>query len=48
MLNCHQKYTFFAGIWLSGVKKVDEAIAEGVDNCGPVKTIHKGFCIDTL
>ena len=26
----------------------EEAMAEGVDYCGPVKTIHKGFCLATL
>ena len=23
-------------------------MAEGVEYCGPVKTIHKGFCLATL
>ena len=34
--------------WFSGVKTAEEAMAEGVDYCGPAKTIHKDFCITTL
>ena len=30
------------------MKTAGEAMDEGVDYCGPVKTINKGFCIDTL
>ena len=30
------------------MKTADEAIAEGVNYCGPVKTIHKWFCLSTL
>ena len=26
----------------------EEAMAEGVNYFGPVKTIHKSFCLDTL
>ena len=40
--------THFADSWFSGVKKVEEAMAEGVDYCGLEKTIHKGFCLATL
>ena len=40
--------TYFSGIWFSGVKTAEEAMAEGVDYFGPVKTIHKGFCLSTL
>ena len=41
--------TYFADIWLNGLKTAgeamaQEAMAEGLDYCGPVKTIHKGFC----
>ena len=39
---------YFADSWFSGVKTAEEAMAEGVDYCGPVKTIHKGFCLVTL
>ena len=30
------------------MKTAEEVMAEGVDYCGPVKTIHKRFCLDTL
>ena len=39
---------YFAYIWFSSVKTTEEMAAAGVDYCGPVKTIHKGFCLDTL
>ena len=39
---------YFSDIWFSVVKIYEEAIAEGVDYCGQVKTSHKGFCLDTL
>ena len=35
--------TYFTDIWFSSVKNVEEVMAEGVDFCGLVKTIHKGF-----
>ena len=40
--------TYFADIWFSYVKKDEEAMAAGVDFCGPTKTNHKGFCLDIL
>ena len=40
--------TYFSDSWFRGVKTAEEAMAEGVDYCGPVKTTHKGFCLDTL
>ena len=40
--------TYFANSWFSGVKMAEEAMAEGVDYCGPVKTSHKGFCLAIL
>ena len=33
--------TYFSDSWFSGVKMADEAMAQGVDNCGPTKTDHK-------
>ena len=33
----------FTYIWFSGVKIVEEAISEGVDYCGTIKTSHKVF-----
>ena len=39
---------YFSDIWFSVVKISEEAIAEGVDYCGQVKTSHKGFCLATL
>ena len=35
--------TYFYYRWFSSVKMSEEAIAAGVDYCGPVKTIHKVF-----
>ena len=40
--------THFSNRWFSGVKTADEAMAEGVDHCGPVKTIHKELCLAAL
>ena len=40
--------TYFSDSWLSSVKTFDEAMAAGVDHCGPAKKIHKGFCLATL
>ena len=40
--------TYFADSWFGSVKNDEEAMAAGVDYCGLVKTIHKGFCIATL
>ena len=40
--------TYFSDIWFSSVKTTEEMAAAGVDYCGPVKTIHKGFCLATL
>ena len=40
--------THFYDILFSGVKMVEEAVAEGVYFCGPVKMSHKGFCLATL
>ena len=40
--------TYFSYIWFIGVKTDGEAMAEGVDFCGLVQTIHKGFCLATL
>ena len=31
-------YTYFADSWFSSVKTDEEAMATGVDSCGPVKT----------
>ena len=39
--------TLFADTWFSRVKTAEEEMAEGVDYCGPVKTIHKLFSLDT-
>ena len=41
-------YTYFYGFWFSGVKKPESSMAEGLNYCRLVKTIHKGFCIATL
>ena len=38
----------FSDIWFSSVKTAEEMAAAGVDYCGPVKTIHKGFSLATL
>ena len=35
--------TYFADIWFCSVNTSEEVMAAGVDYCGPVKTIHKGF-----
>ena len=40
--------TYFSDSWFSSVNTAEEMAAAGVDYCGPVKTIHKGFCLDTL
>ena len=40
--------TYFSDSWFGRVKTAEEAMAEGVDYCRPVNTIHKGFCIATL
>ena len=40
--------TYFAYSWFSSVKTAEEMAAAGVDYCGPVKTIHKVFCLATL
>ena len=34
---------YFADSWLSSVKTAEEAMAAGVDYCGPVKTSHGFF-----
>ena len=39
---------YFSGIWLCEVKTDEGGVAEGVDCCVAVKTVHKGFCLDTL
>ena len=41
-------YTYFSDSCFGRVKMSEEAMAEGVDYCGPVKTIHRGFCLATL
>ena len=40
--------TYFADRWFSSVKFAEEMAAAGVDYCGPVKTSHKGFCLNRL
>ena len=40
--------TYFSDIWLSSIKAAEEAMDAGVDYCGPVKMIHKGFCLSAL
>ena len=40
--------TYFSDNWFSYVKTAEEMNAAGVNYCGPVKTIHKGFCLATL
>ena len=40
--------TYFSNIWFSSVKTAEEMAAAGVNYCGPAKTSHKGFCLDTL
>ena len=42
------KDTYFADILFSSVKTAEEMAAAGVDYCGLVKTIHKGFCLAML
>ena len=42
------KDTYFADSWFSSVKTSEEAMAAGVNYCGPVKRIHKGFCLAIL
>ena len=41
-------YNYFYDRWFSYVKTAEEAMADGVDCCGPVNTSHKGFCLATL
>ena len=40
--------TYFAYSWFSSVKTAEDMVAAGVNYCGPVKTSHKGFCLDKL
>ena len=40
--------TYFYDSWFSGLKTAEEAMAKGVEYCGTVNTIHKGFCLATL
>ena len=40
--------TYLDDSWFSGVKMAKGAMDEGVDYCGPAKTIHKCFCLDKL
>ena len=40
--------TYFADSSFSSVETTEEMKAAGVHYCGLVKTIHKGFCLDTL
>ena len=35
--------TYFSDSWFSSVKTAEEAMAEGVDYCEPVKTSHRVF-----
>ena len=35
--------TYVYEIWFSSIKMAEEMVVAGVDCCGPVKTIHKGF-----
>ena len=39
--------TLFTDSWFSSVKTAEEAMAAGVNYCGPTKMIHKGFCLAT-
>ena len=41
-------YTYLADIWFGSVKTADGAMATGVNYCGPVNTICKGFGLATL
>ena len=36
--------TLFDDIWFNRMKSAEEANAEAVDYCGPVKTSHNVFC----
>ena len=40
--------TYFSDSWFSSVNIYEEAMAIGVNYCGPVKTNHKGFYLDML
>ena len=40
--------TYFSGIWFSGLQTAEELMAEGLDYCGAVRTIHNGFCLAKL
>ena len=40
--------TYFADGWFSSVKMAEDAMAAGVDYCGPVNTSYKDFCLATL
>ena len=40
--------SYFADSWFIYVKITNEAIATGVNYCGPEKMTHKGFCLVTL
>ena len=40
--------TYFPNIWFISVKTSEESMAAGVNYRGPVKKIHKGFCLSTL
>ena len=41
-------YTQFSDWWFIGLRTAEEEIYEGVDYCGPMKTIQKRFCLDIL
>ena len=45
-LTSNDKY--FADSWFSSVKTSEEMAAAGANYCGPARTSHKGFCLDTL
>ena len=40
--------TYLSGRCFSSVKKVEEAMAAGVEYCRTAKKIHNGFCLATL
>ena len=40
--------TYFADNWFSYVKTAEEAIAAGVNYCGPAKMSDKDFCLAML
>ena len=40
--------TYFADRRFRSIKTAEEAMAAGVDYCGPVKMSYKVFCLDTL